>query len=59
MTPLYTAIIGQKSKVAKQIIDKGADIFTRRNDGETMMHFATALGQKDIVELLVSNGLGG
>ncbi|NIO81572.1 MAG: ankryin, partial [Candidatus Aminicenantes bacterium] len=35
----------------------GADIFAVRNDGETMLHIAAAVGNESIVELLISEGL--
>jgi hypothetical protein len=57
MTPLYTAIYSQKEETIRQLIEKGADVFAKRNDGETMLHIAAATGSKSIVELLISNGL--
>jgi ankyrin repeat protein len=57
LTPLYAAIIGQRSDVVRQLIDKGADVFAVRNDGETLLHIAAAMGQKDMIELLILNGL--
>ena len=49
------AIVGQY-EVAELLIQKGADVNFRGNDGGTALHAAAFLGQYEIAELLIQKG---
>jgi ankyrin repeat protein len=55
-TPLFVAIIENKSDVIKWLIDQGADINHQDRNGWTPLHFAVQGKQADAIALLLSRG---
>lgn len=62
ITPLLTALFGQKTEVAKLLIDRGADVNARRGGegwpraGWTALHYCAGYGFADVVEPLLERG---
>ena len=52
-TPLITAATFGKSKIAKALIDAGADLNLKNNDGSTALHSAAFFCRVEIVQLLI------
>lgn len=55
-TPLITAIVFDKTKIATMIINAGADLSIQNNDGSTALHTAAFFCRPEIVKLLLSKG---
>ncbi len=61
-TPLIAALFGRKVEAARILIERGADVTTRRGGkawpraGWTPLHYAAAYGFLDIVSLLLEKG---
>ena len=55
-TPLITAATFDQSEVARALINAGADLNVRNNDGSTALHCAAFLCRKDIVRDLLQKG---
>lgn len=56
-TPLHTALDRHRGRVAKVLIDHGADVTAKDGRGRTVLHYAASGGMKDVVELLVAKGV--
>ena len=52
-TPLITAASFGKEKIAKALIEAGADLTTKNNDGATALHTAAFFCRVEIVQLLI------
>ncbi|MDT0642803.1 ankyrin repeat domain-containing protein [Zunongwangia sp. F363] len=52
-TPLNTAAVFGKTKIAKELIDAGADLSVKNNDGSTPLHTAAFFGRVEIVQMLI------
>jgi len=52
-TPLITAASFGKNKIAQVLIDAGADLTPKNNDGATALHTAAFFCQVEIVRLLI------
>ena len=52
-TPLITAASFGKEKIAKALIDGGADLTIKNNDGATALHTAAFFCRVEIVQLLI------
>lgn len=52
-TPLTTAASFGKEKIAKELIDAGADLTLKNNDGATALHTAAFFGRVEIVQMLI------
>lgn len=52
-TPLITAASFGKEKIAKALIEAGADLAIKNNDGATALHTATFFCRVEIVQLLI------
>jgi ankyrin repeat protein len=52
---LEAAKIGDKQKV-EQLLEEGADVDAKDEDGKTALMFAAFMGHEEIVELLKSYG---
>jgi len=52
-TPLHDAALNGHKEVAELLIEKGADVNAKNNDGETPLHLTT---NKEIAELLIAKG---
>ena len=52
-TPLITAASFGKIKIAKALIDAGADLTLKNNDGATALHSAAFFCRVEIVQLLI------
>lgn len=55
-TPLITASSFGKEKIAKELIDAGADLSLKNNDGATALHTAAFFCRVEIVQLLMDAG---
>ncbi|WP_276484025.1 ankyrin repeat domain-containing protein [Paraflavitalea pollutisoli] len=55
-SPLISACLFGKSAIAQLLIDAGADINLRNNDGSTALHTAAFFGRPDLVALLLKKG---
>lgn len=55
-SPLITAATFNKPKIAKALIDAGADLAVKNNDGSTALHAAAFFGRVEIVQLLIDAG---
>ena len=56
VTALSWAALLNEAKIAKFLIEKGADINTKSRDGSTPLHSAAFLGRAEIAELLIQKG---
>ncbi|MBQ4915029.1 ankyrin repeat domain-containing protein [Maribacter sp. MMG018] len=52
-TPLMSAITFDKSEIAAALIDAGADLEVKNNDGSTALHVAAFFGRVELVQLLI------
>lgn len=52
-TPLITAVTFDKGKIAAKLIDAGADLSIKNNDGATALHVAAFFGRVEMVQLLL------
>ena len=55
-TPLHFAVEGKHADVVQVLIDAGADIETRTDDGRSPLHMASILGELITVKMLVKAG---
>jgi len=51
--PLLSAVSHRDEKIARFLLENGADVNARGSSGETALHVATAKGNKQITELLL------
>ena len=54
-TPLHLAVLTCLSGVVDKLVQCGADVFMRDQQGNTALHIACRLGNKDIVESIVES----
>ena len=52
-TPLMFAIFKANSKIVKQLIDKGADVKARDNEGTSVFLYACSFGNGNIIRMLL------
>ena len=52
-TPLITASSFGKEKIANALINAGADLSVKNNDGATALHTAAFFGRVEIVQMLL------
>jgi hypothetical protein len=55
-TPLITAVTFEKAAIVSALIDAGADLSIRNNDGATALHVAAFFGRVEIVQELLDAG---
>lgn len=55
-TPLITAITFDKKDIAKSLIDAGADLSIKNNDGSTALHVAAFFCKVEAVQMLLDAG---
>ena len=55
-TPLISAAVFGKTEVARALIEAGADVNLKNNEGSTPLHSAAFLCRLEIVEMLLENG---
>jgi len=55
-SPLISAAVFGKTEIAKALIEAGADVNLKNNEGSTALHTAAFLCRLEIVELLLANG---
>ena len=55
-TPLISAAVFGKTEIAKALIEAGADVNIKNNEGSTALHSAAFLCRMEIVEMLLDNG---
>ena len=55
ITPLAWAVIRGQSQMAELLVQHGADVNAKNNDGGTSLHAAAFLGRVEIVKLLVQH----
>lgn len=55
-TPLLTAITFDKTDIAKALIDAGADLSIKNNDGSTALHVAAFFCRIDATKMLLEAG---
>ncbi len=55
-TPLHCAIRGKKYEIAMWLIDLGADVNAKDQNGASVLNYASYWGLKDIVILLMNKG---
>ena len=56
ITALSWAVLLDDAKIAKFLIEKGAEVNANSRDGSTPLHSAAFLGRAEIVELLIQKG---
>ena len=54
-TPLHWALENGQVYAAKQLIDNGADVNAKDNDGDTPLHYACGFGHVDATKQLIHN----
>ncbi len=54
-TPLISAAVFGKTEVARALIEAGADVNLKNNEGSTALHSAAFLCRMEIVEMLLAN----
>ncbi len=52
-TPLISAATFNKPEIVKALIDAGANLSTKNNDGSTALHSAAFFGRVEIVQMLI------
>lgn len=57
MTPLLTAFRFQPLKVIRLLLDHGADMTVRCNNGRTVLHYAVGNPNSDVLEFALDQGL--
>jgi len=55
-TPLISAAVFGRTEIAKALIEAGADVNLKNNEGSTALHSAAFLCRMEIVEILLANG---
>jgi ankyrin repeat protein len=55
-TPLISAAVFGKTDIARALIEAGADVNLKNNEGSTALHSAAFLCRLEIVEMLLENG---
>jgi ankyrin repeat protein len=55
-SPLISAAVFGKTEIAKALIEAGADVNLKNNEGSTALHTAAFLCRLEIVELLLAHG---
>ena len=55
-SPLISAATFGKTEIAKLLIDAGADLNVKNNDGSTALHSAAFFCRPEIVKMLIENG---
>ena len=55
-TPLISAAVFGKTEIARALIEGGADVNLKNNEGSTALHSAAFLCRVEIVEMLLANG---
>ena len=55
-SPLISAAVFGKTEIARALIEAGADVNLKNNEGSTALHSAAFLCRLEIVEMLVENG---
>jgi len=55
-SPLISAAVFGKTEIAKALIEAGADVNLKNNEGSTALHSAAFLCRVEIVEMLLANG---
>lgn len=54
LSPLMVAVRENKLVIAERLLDLGANINDRANDGRTALHFAATFAKDDVVKLLLN-----
>jgi len=55
-TPLHYATVNDRKEITELLIDEGANVNAKDNDGDTALHIASGKGHKEIAELLIAKG---
>ena len=55
-TALHAALAGRRTKVAKILLDAGADANAKQHGGWTPLHSAAANGDREAIDLLLARG---
>ena len=55
-TALHAALAGRQTRIAKILLDAGADANARQHGGWTPLHSAAASGDREAIDLLVARG---
>jgi hypothetical protein len=55
-TPLISAAVFGKTEIAKALMEAGADVNMKNNEGSTALHSAAFLCRLEIVDLLLAHG---
>lgn len=55
-SPLISAAVFGKTEIARALIEAGADVNLKNNEGSTALHSAAFLCRLEIVEMLLENG---
>ena len=57
LTPLHRASLRGDKKVARTVLEHGADVTTRdKNHGSTLLHQASSIGRLEVAEILLDYG---
>lgn len=55
-TPLKIAVLAEKNRAIKLLVNSGVDVNAQDNEGNTVLEMASDNDNKEMVELLVANG---
>jgi uncharacterized protein len=55
-TALHAALAGRQTRIAKILLDAGADANARQHGGWTPLHSAAASGDREAIDLLLARG---
>ncbi|KIN00709.1 hypothetical protein OIDMADRAFT_124708, partial [Oidiodendron maius Zn] len=53
-TPLHLAALNGRDKIARMLLEKGADIQAKDGDQETPLHLACSKGHAGMIKLLIN-----
>lgn len=53
MTPLHIATLNGNHEIAEYLIEKGANVNSKDNEGKTAMHYAALSNNVDLIKAMI------